>query len=91
MEKIFKVILIIATMLAFTSCGEIIESQYEPHTDSHGITEQAISIDTGDSIYKLTIEGHEYFKFTSSVYAGHAICVIHSASCPATHEPGRVY
>ena len=91
MEKIFKVILIIAAMLVFASCDEVIEAQYEPHTNKRGITEQTISLGTGDSISKLIIEGHEYLKFTSSVYAGHAICVVHSASCPATHEPGRVY
>jgi len=85
-----KIILIIAAMLAFSSCSEMVESQYEPHTDEHGVTEQAISL-TNDSVYKLTIEGHEYLKFTSSVYAGHAIAVVHSASCPATHEPGRIY
>ena len=81
-----KIILIIATMLAFSSCTEMVKSQYEPHTDEHGVTEQTISHDTGDSIYKVTIEGHEYLKFISSVYAGHAIAVVHSASCPADHE-----
>lgn len=86
-----KIILIIAAMLAFSSCSEMVESQYEPHTDKHGVTEQAISFNTGESVYKVTIEGHEYLKFISTVYAGHAIAVVHSASCPATHEPGRVY
>lgn len=86
-----KIILIIAAMLAFASCDEVIEAQYEPHTNERGITEQTISFNTGDSIHKITIEGHEYLKFTSSVYAGHAIAVVHSASCPATHEPGRIY
>ena len=86
-----KIILIIAAMLAFSSCTEMVKSQYEPHTDEHGVTEQAISFGVGDNIYKVTVEGHEYLKFTSSVYAGHAIAVVHSASCPATHEPGRVY
>lgn len=81
-----KIILIIATMLAFASCDEVIKSQYEPHTDEHGVTEQAISFGTGESVYKVTIEGHEYLKFISSVYAGHAIAVVHSASCPADHE-----
>lgn len=86
-----KIILIIAAMLAFASCDEVSETLYEPHTDKHGITEQVISLNTGDNIYKITIEGHEYLKFTSSVYAGAAIAVVHSASCPATHEHGRVY
>lgn len=71
-----KFLLATVMMVAFASCD--MESFYEPHTNKRGITEQAIST----NIDKITIEGHEYLKFTETVYGGCSIAVVHSASCP---------
>ena len=86
MEKIFKIILIIATMLALTSCYEAPKTNYTRSALDFIVTEERIA----DGVYKLTIEQHEYLKFVN-VSSNTDIEVLHSASCPATHEPGRVY
>ena len=74
-----KIILLVATMLLFTSCDGDKENKHEPITNSQGVTEQVIS----QGITKITIEGHEYLKFTDyGYYKGRTSSVIHSESCP---------
>ena len=77
-----KIILLVATMLLFTSCDGDKEKKYEPITNSYGVTEQQIS----QGITKITIEGHEYLKFTDYVYKGRTSSVIHSESCPCHNQ-----
>lgn len=72
-----KFLLIIVAMVAFASC-DIEDAYYKPYTNKRGVTEQAIST----NIDKITIEGHEYLKFSEMVYGGCSIAVVHSASCP---------
>ena len=56
---------------------------YEPTTDKHGVTTQQIAYE----IEKVTIEGHEYFKFSHTSMSGTtSLAVVHSASCPANHD-----
>ena len=76
-----KIILLIAAMLALSSCD--MEKIYEPHTNKHGVTEQRIDAD----IKKFTFEGHEYLMFEGySVGYGTPISVVHSASCPCHNK-----
>lgn len=75
-----KVILLIAAMLCLSSCE--MKFMYEPTTDKHGVTTQQIT----SGVEKVTIEGHEYLKFTYINPSGISIAVVHSASCPANHD-----
>ena len=80
-----KVILLIALALACASCGGPDASQYSADTIS-------VPQKVGPQVEKVVVEGHDYLRFYSNVYGGGKdIEVLHSASCPATHEPGRVY
>lgn len=80
-----KIVLTLIALFCLASCDEMVNK--EPYTDSNGITHETIKGSTfDDSIEKITIEGHEYLKFTAPVYAGHSVAVVHSASCPANHE-----
>ena len=76
-----KVILLIAAMFCLSSCE--MGFMYEPTTDKHGVTTQQITSD----VEKVTIEGHEYLKFTHiSVNGTTSLAVVHSASCPVNHD-----
>ena len=75
-----KIILLMAAALCLSSCE--MKFMYEPTTDKHGVTTQQVS----DGIEKVTIEGHEYLKFTHISASGTtSLAVVHSASCPANH------
>lgn len=76
-----KVILLIAAMFCLSSCE--MKFMYEPTTDKHGVTTQQIAY----GVEKVTIEGHEYLKFTHTSTSGTtSLAVVHSASCPANHD-----
>ena len=75
------ILLIVAALFCLTSCE--MKFMYEPTTDKHGITTQQVS----GGIEKVTVEGHEYLKFTHySVSGTTSLAVVHSASCPANHD-----
>ena len=73
-----KIVLTLIALLCLASC----EISHEPYTDSHGVGHEYV----GSGMEKLIIEGHEYLKFTETVYCGVSVSVVHSASCPANHE-----
>ena len=76
-----KIILLIVAALCLSSCE--MKFMYEPTTDKHGVTTQQIAYE----IEKVTVEGHEYLKFThTSVSGTTSLAVVHSASCPANHD-----
>ena len=72
-----KVVLFVMFMSLIASCG-VDGVLHESHTDGYGVREQII----GSGIRKLTIEGHEYFKFIENQPNGVGVSVVHSASCP---------
>jgi hypothetical protein len=76
-----KVILLTVVALCLSSCE--MKFMYEPTTDKHGVTTQQIT----SGVEKVTIEGHEYLKFTHISASGTtSLAVVHSASCPANHD-----
>lgn len=76
-----KIILLIVAALCLSSCE--MKFMYEPTTDKHGVTTQQITSD----VEKVTIEGHEYLKFTHISTSGTtSLAVVHSASCPGNHD-----
>ena len=77
-----KIVLFIVTALLIVSCGSKTEEK-----ESYVVPNETVHQQLSNEVAKITVEGHDYLMFTY-VYDVH---VLHSASCPATHEPGRVY